>query len=434
MPKEGEAVSTVAAKPQRLGELIQYYRQKKELSLSKLQEAVGIDKGSLSRIENSEVKRPDFQSILSIAAVLDIPHDAIVEQYIEIGHKSEVIYAILQNELTTLEYPSLIPKIAAKFLEAPNEDSLDAVEKLYRTINSVNHPSTQLSLYTLIVDYSRAHGIMPYIAKGLYQKYMIERNDFSRLKETYQVGKNVLDYANFLSDKERILLYYGLSVHAYSLMYYHDAIEFGNYVVENGTGEPLANATHNVCNAYYHLGNYDDCNTYLEKYSHFPYPFVKENVELMTAFLNGKKGNIEFAITQFNKCLNTLSSYNMIHAITELMELYLHRNDLIAADQLLMYEEQILESITQPQTTPYKRSRLAYYFRIKGQLLTRKKHEKDAIDSFLKSTMEYVKIGRFTEAFESLSFVTQLMIHNQSIINSEMIKKVDNILQIIAAK
>ncbi|MBG9795582.1 DNA-binding protein [Paenibacillus dendritiformis] len=428
-------MSTVAANPQSLGELIQYYRQKKELSLSKLQEAVGIDKGSLSRIENSEVKRPDFQSILSIAAVLDIPHDAIVEQYIEIGHKSEIIYAILQNELTTLEYPSLIPKIAAKYLEAPNEDSLDAVEKLYRTIGSINHPSTQLSLYTLIVDYSRAHGIMPYIAKGLYQKYMIERNVFSRLKETYQVGKNVLDYANFLSEKERILLFYGLSVHAYSLMFYHDAIEFGNYVVENGAGEPLANATHNVCNAYYHLGNYDDCSSYLERYSHFPYPFVKENVELMTAFLNGKKGNIESAITQFNNCLDNLSSYNLIHAVTELMELYLHKNnDLLAAEQLLMYEEQIIESITQPQTTPYKRSKLAYYFRIKGQLLIRKKHEKDAVDSFLKSTLEYAKIGRFTEAFESLSFVTQSMIHNQSIFNSEIIKNVNDLLQQIAAK
>ncbi|BFH15218.1 hypothetical protein J6TS7_34040 [Paenibacillus dendritiformis] len=49
------------------------------MSLSKLLEAVGVDKGSLSRIENGEVKRPDFQSILSIAAVLGIPHNDIVE-------------------------------------------------------------------------------------------------------------------------------------------------------------------------------------------------------------------------------------------------------------------------------------------------------------------------------------------------------------------
>ncbi|MEC0121747.1 hypothetical protein P4H50_22690 [Paenibacillus apiarius] len=104
------------------------------------------------------------------------------------------------------------------------------IEKLNQTVVSAQNEPIQLSLYNLIVDYSRSHGIMPYIAKGLYQKYMIERNDFSRLNQTYQSGKYVLDYVNFLSHKERILLYYGLSVHAYSLMYYHDAIELGNYV------------------------------------------------------------------------------------------------------------------------------------------------------------------------------------------------------------
>lgn len=53
-------MSTVATRPKSLGELIQYHRKKKEMSLSKLQEAVGVDKGSLSRIENGEVKRLIF--------------------------------------------------------------------------------------------------------------------------------------------------------------------------------------------------------------------------------------------------------------------------------------------------------------------------------------------------------------------------------------
>ncbi|BFH16633.1 hypothetical protein J6TS7_44840 [Paenibacillus dendritiformis] len=88
----------------------------------------------------------------------------------------------------TLEHPSLIPKIAAKFLESPNEDSLYVVGRLFRDTDSIHNDSIKLSLYGLIVNYSRAHGIMPYIAKGLFRKYMIERNDFSRLKETYENG------------------------------------------------------------------------------------------------------------------------------------------------------------------------------------------------------------------------------------------------------
>nr|WP_240464224.1 helix-turn-helix transcriptional regulator [Paenibacillus apiarius] len=416
-----------------MGELIQHYRQKKEMSLSKLQEAVGVDKGSLSRIEKGEIKRPDFNIIQSIAGVLDIPGDDIVEQYIEIGHKSDVIYSVLQKVLEAPINTSLVTKIAAKFLESPNEDSLDLIEKLYQTAVSVKNEPIQVSLYNLIVNYSRSHGIMPYIAKGLYQKYMIERNDFSRLNQTYQSGKYVLDYVNFLSDKERILLHYGLSVHAYSLMNYHDAIEFGNYVVENGKGESQANATHNVCSAYYQLGNYDACQSFLENYSRYSYSFVTDNVKLMTGFINGKTGNIDLAIAQFKKYLDDPSAYNLIHAVTELLELYLNKNDLLAANQLLFYENQLTESISQSHTTPYKKSRLAYYYRIKGQLLIRSNQEKEAIDSLLKSTLEYAKIGRFTEAFDSLSFITQTMMQNSSIINSEMIQKVDVVFKTITA-
>lgn len=431
--KDGEEVSTVTTKPKSLGELIQYHRLNKNISLSKLQEAVGLDKGSLSRIERGEVKRPDFHIILSIAAALDIPHNDIVELYIEIGHKSEVIFSIFQHELATLEHPLLINKIAAKFLESPSEDSFDLVEKLYRTIDSIGNSAIQLSLYHLIIDYSRSHGIMPYIAKGLYRKYMIERNDFSRLKETYQSGKSVLDYVNFLSDQEKILLYYGLSVHAYSLIDYEDAIRFGEYVVKNGTGESQANATHNVCNAYYHLGDLVACRSYLEKYSQYPYPFVPDNVSLMTGYINGKTGNIELAISQFKTYLMDSSQYNLVHAVTELMDLYLSKDDLIAAEQLIQYEEQMVESMNSPYTTPYKKSRLAYYYRIKGQLLVSKKQEEDAIDSFLQSALKYYQIALFTEAFYSLSYVTQTMLTSHSITN-DTVHKVDNMCRAIAKK
>ncbi|MCY9553075.1 transcriptional regulator, partial [Paenibacillus apiarius] len=60
--------------------------------------------------------------------------------------------------------------MAVKYLESSNEDSLDLIEKLNQTVVSAQNEPIQLSLYNLIVDYSRSHGIMPYIAKGLYQK------------------------------------------------------------------------------------------------------------------------------------------------------------------------------------------------------------------------------------------------------------------------
>ncbi|WII40077.1 helix-turn-helix domain-containing protein [Paenibacillus thiaminolyticus] len=418
-------MSTVAAKPQRLGELIQYYRQKKELSLSKLQEAVGIDKGSLSRIENSEVKRPDFQSILSIAAVLDIPHDAIVEQYIEIGHKSEVIYTILQNELTTLEHPSLIPKIAAKFLEAPNEDSLDAVEKLYHTVDSIDHAPTQLSLFNLIVNYSRAHGIMPYIAKGLFRKYMIERNDFSRLKETYQSGKYILDYADFLNDSEKVTINYSLAVHAYSLMFYDDSIKFSEYVIKHDKGKYKPYAINNIIFCYYNLKRFEESEQYLEEYKQFDLPCVIENSPLFEGFISEKTGNINLCLNQLNDYLKHSSEYNLVYVVSELFSLHIQANDPDSALQLLDYEEKMVKSLQDIRTTPDKRAKLADFYQLAGNILLEQSAER-AFDYYLKSFDEYLKIGLYEKAFESITCINQAIIDDASLLDIELVKKINS--------
>ncbi|MDQ4678795.1 hypothetical protein, partial [Stenotrophomonas maltophilia group sp. RNC7] len=125
-------------------------------------------------------------------------------------------------------------------------------------------------------------------------------------------------------------------------------------VIQNGSGEYLAYATHNVCNAYFNLKKYDACQAYLDSYSKFPYSFVPDNVKMMTAFINSKTGNIDLAITQFIEYLKNPSPFYLVHVVSELMELYLSKNDIYAAEQLGMYEEQIVEEMTSLYTTPYK--------------------------------------------------------------------------------
>ena len=403
-------MSAVAAKPATLGELIQCYRQKKDISLSKLQELIGIDKSSLSRIENGEVKRPDFNIIQSIAAELDIPSDDIVELYIEIGHKSDVVFSFLQKALEAPSNASLVAKIAAKFLESSNEDSLDLVEKLYQTTDSVEDTSIQLSLFNLIIDYSRNHGIMPYIAKGLYRKYMIERNDFSKLSETYQSGKYILDYANFLSKKERITFYYSLGVHAFSLLKHYESIKFSEYVIENDIpeGEYRANAIFNACNSHYYLDEYATSKTYLTEYSKFPFLYVEDNVKLMNGCLSGKTGDVELGIDQLEEYLNNPSEYNLIYAVTMLMDLYLIKRNYYSAKLLLKYEAEMEISLQNNCTTPDKRSKLALFYKLKGDLLLDENIE-EAFDCYMKSALEYMKISLHGKAFEMLYLMTNAM-------------------------
>lgn len=386
---------TVAAKPTTLGDLIKNYRQRNKISLAKLQELVGIDKSSLSRIENGEVKRPDFKIIQSIAAVLDIPSDEVIELYIDIGHKSDVTYSFLQKALVARSNESLITKIASKFLEAPNEDSLDLIEKLYQAIGAVEETSIQLSLYSLIIDYSRAHGIMPYIAKGLYKKYIIERNDFSKLNETYQLGKYTLVYANFLSNQEQINLYYCLGIHAYSLMCMNDSKQYMQFIIENddiAEGEFKAHAFFSLCNSSYYAGEYENCKTYLAEYSKYSFPYIEDNVKFMTACLKGKSGNLDVAISQLESYLKDASEYNIVFAVTELLDLYIRKSDFHSAKMLLNYEKQMVKSLQDKRTTPFKRAKFAYFYVLASRLFQNEDKEK-AFGYYTQSILEYAQIG-----------------------------------------
>ncbi|SUA98975.1 tetratricopeptide repeat protein [Paenibacillus thiaminolyticus] len=278
-------MNTGAVKPKSLGELIKHYRQM-----------------------NSE----------------------IADQYTEIEHKPEVIYSILQTELGTLEHPSLIPEIAAKFLELSN--GMEGVKELCRVTDSIDDTAIQLAVYNLIIDYSRSHGMMPYIAKGLYRKYMIERNDFSKLKETYQLGKCALDYVQFLSDKERIIFYYSIGVHADSLMNYDDSVPYMKYVVENDNSEDgayRANAYLSLCNSSYNTGDYRASQVYLNEYSKYSFSYVADNVHFMSACIDGKMGNVDSSISKLRSYLQNTSEYNLIYAVAELLDQYLQKKTFI---------------------------------------------------------------------------------------------------------
>lgn len=95
-------------------------------------------------------------------------------------------------------------------------DSMDAMNRLYHFVEQeINGDPLKLALYDLIIR--RGHGINSFVAKALLQKYLMERNDFTKLHATYDSGRYVLHYVDFLSAEERVTLYYKLGVHAYNL-------------------------------------------------------------------------------------------------------------------------------------------------------------------------------------------------------------------------
>jgi len=322
-----------------VGELIHSYRRKNGLTLSQLAESSGIHIGTISKIENEDVKRPEYTTLRPLVEALRIPLDTVVELYISVDKRAEMRLHILQDVIQHSGSAVLAQKVGAKFLESPSDDSHSLVERLYSFTASVEHKEIRLALCQLIVDYSRDHGIMPFLAKGLLQVYLIERDDFTRMRAVYESGNHIVMYAHFLSMEDRIMFYYKLGIHAYNLFLYPESIDLALHVVQEAEpdNEYYVHALFILRGAYYQIGNYDKSEYYTHLYSQYDGPYIKENTLLIKAQLHAKRGNTDLAIAQLTSLLETCDQNTALLALNQLMIIYLQEHRLQEANDLLSY-------------------------------------------------------------------------------------------------
>ncbi|MFW5438907.1 helix-turn-helix domain-containing protein [Paenibacillus apiarius] len=322
-----------------IGELIQHYRREADFTLSQLSELTGVHKGTISKIENGDVKRPEYMTIPPLADTLKIPLDTLVELHMNVDKRADTLLFVLQDVIQQSGTTDLVRKVGTKFLESPSDDSQSLIERLYAFVDSVENKEIRLTLYQLIADYSRDHGIMPFLAKGLYQVYLIERDDFTRLRAVYESGKHIVQYSNFLTCEDRIALYYKLAIHAFNLFLYQQSIELCLHVLQKADADNWyhINALGILSDSYFYSEDYEKSEYYSRLYTQYDYPHIKTYAVLMEAALNAKKGNSDVAVEQLTSFLETCNQDDALLAIKQLMQLYLQENRLNEPEQLLAY-------------------------------------------------------------------------------------------------
>ncbi|WP_373568848.1 helix-turn-helix domain-containing protein, partial [Paenibacillus alvei] len=60
---------------------IHRYRRNSGMTLTQLAESSGIHIGTISKIENENVKRPEYTTLRPLAEALHIPLDTVIELY-----------------------------------------------------------------------------------------------------------------------------------------------------------------------------------------------------------------------------------------------------------------------------------------------------------------------------------------------------------------
>ncbi|MCE5172297.1 helix-turn-helix domain-containing protein [Paenibacillus profundus] len=375
-----------------IGKLIQRYRQNRDMTLSQLAELTGLHKGTISKIENGDVKRPEYMTIRPLVDTLEIPLETLVELHMNVDKRADTLLFVLQDVIQHSGNADLVRKVGTKFLESPSDDSQSLTERLYAFVDSVENKEIRLALYQLIVDYSRDHGIMPFLAKGLYQVYLIERDDFTKLRAVYDSGKHLVQYTNFLSSEERIALYYKLAIHSFNLFLYTQSIDLCLNVLQEADVEDLyyVNALGILADSYFYIEDYEKSEYYLHLYTRYEYPHIKTNVVLMEALLNAKKGNLDLAIAKLRSFLETCSEDASLPAINQLIQLFLNQNRL---DDVKLLLERNISPLSISNSNPYIIARLAEYYYHKGEYFVAVGDLHKGVSDLLESAWHFSRIN-----------------------------------------
>ncbi|MCR8994737.1 helix-turn-helix domain-containing protein [Brevibacillus laterosporus] len=374
-----------------LGELVKGKRINLGLSLSELSRKIGVSKGILSKIESGETKRPEPRNLKLIADGLQIPYDDVVELYIEIEHRMSIFEDFLW-EAIAVSSPSLIEKVAIKFLEDSKKDTFESLESIFVIANTIKNNDARLALYNTIIKYARIHGIPMYIAKGLYQKYLIDRQDLKRMDKSFKDGEEILHYVDFLSHEDKVTFYYKMALQAFALKKYEACIELGKVghaedTTENEMKERVALA---ICNAYMFTENYHELEEHLQLYEKLGHQFIHDRIKFFRAIILARTGNEKLAISLLKECLDESTENDRLHRVNELVEALLRIGDFDSLPHILEQED---KNTIVKDPTPYKYSELGKYFKNKGVFLVSCNMFDEAMKAYLQSMNFYSKIN-----------------------------------------
>ncbi|WP_139490471.1 helix-turn-helix domain-containing protein [Brevibacillus dissolubilis] len=412
-----------------LGELVHLYRKQAGLTIQQLVERTGVSKSVISKIENGSTRRPELKTMKSLASELGIPLERVVEEYIETEHRMDALRQLLA-EAVRLSNVSMLSKVTLRLIQASQEDSYTAVGHLYDVAGSILDIPVKLSLYELIIQYARNHGMQRYLAKAILQKYLINRYDINKAEAAYREGLQILDYIDYLDSHERHRAYYYLGIQAFSLKMYEQCIKLCRAAIHEDTtiSVPRIAAVLAVTNSYSLMGNYEMAEVYLEMYTKFDSEQVQENAQFLRGILYAKKGEYAQGIETLQACFEESSPHARIHIANKLLEVYLQFDMVEAMQEILAAEETLLDF---GPTNPYKQMELGTYYQQKGTFLFSQGLEQEGINSLLKAMEAFGTIQSYREVNTCIQLILNFFRKNQKNITLELLEMFEAVYNII---
>lgn len=100
----------------RLKEKIKYYREKKNISKSKLAQEIGVSPSYITRLENGEKTSPSLGILIKLVNALDIPLDEIADD-VDIDDFEDIIKILIDKKGETPKEKMIINHLLDKIYE-----------------------------------------------------------------------------------------------------------------------------------------------------------------------------------------------------------------------------------------------------------------------------------------------------------------------------
>ncbi|WP_232699502.1 helix-turn-helix domain-containing protein [Brevibacillus daliensis] len=378
-----------------IGELVRSRRLAINLTLSGLARQAGISKGVISKIENEETKKPELRTMTTLARVLFISVEQIIETYVEVERRREVLLQMLTQAME-LQNERLVKKVALRYLQLPTEDSYDLMAQLFGVSNEIDDLAVQEQLLEVIIGYAREHGMQPMLAKGLWKRFMsafLSRGHFGQSHiQLDSLGAELIYYVHFLSVDKQRQFYFGMAIIAYEqkkydtcLTYYHEGIgaqqEKGEVAIPSDNVETVAmrksisnvvetNATKAATFSLLAQKCYESAEFYLLQLESMADQSTTETIKLAIGIIQNRRDNSNEILLSLRNDRSVRNKTLPLHAAIELMQTALAHNDLSFFAENMEHVEQCYQQPVK-KMTPIQYLLWGKYYQLKGRYLIR---------------------------------------------------------------
>ncbi|WP_139490074.1 helix-turn-helix domain-containing protein [Brevibacillus dissolubilis] len=410
-----------------IGDIIRKHREQSGLSLSKAAALAGISKSVLSRIENNEINRPEIKTIKAISKVLPIPYSELLEYYVEVENRTDVLKQLL-NEVIELAKVELVKAVVLRLIFAPYQDTDEMLKYLIDRADADISVPIKITLYQCVVEYSKKYNMNYWLAKSLFQKYLVERNDFSRLKETYQLGKEIIFFINYLSPQEKPIAYWKLGLHAYNLKLYEDCIELCQNAIRLAPNHPdlMRSAILAIVPSAFETGDYEKAEKYLDMMEQIDSPSAKKSAKFTRGIIYARRGKIDTAIPMLEECFDEARQNRDIRIVliaNELLDVLQANNHLTRIDEIFGMEREIL---AYDHTTPFLLAEVGKFYKRKGLFHMNQGEFEAGIRCFLDSMSYHEKVSDHEGLHECTKLIHHYHYKFLKVIELPLLEKLDN--------